>query len=130
MGNTDSIIAVYEPRPYWGPELQRQFLGSSIAIREYRALNDLIPSIAPFPRAILVIDFHEMLHDCLSWLTANFRNPLLDCPKIACGSKESDDLEWFVRDLGVTAFLPDVIPGDDFAHLCRRLLNRSSIRPH
>jgi hypothetical protein len=45
-----------------------------------------------------------------------------DCPIIACGSASTTELEWRLRETGVTAFLPEVIPGDEFARLCRRQL--------
>src|SRR5436305_792664 len=108
---TESMIGVYEQRPYYGPELQRQFVASSVAIREHRSLDDLIPSIEHSQRAVLVIDLNEAVDDCLKWLVVNFQNPLRNCPVIACGSAANRQWEWVVREFGVTAFLPDVIPG-------------------
>jgi hypothetical protein len=118
----ESVIGVYELRPYWGPELQRQFVSTQISVREHRRIDDLIPSIAQSVRAVIVIDLNDTVDDCLQWLSANFRNPLLNCPLVACASAANSQLEWIVREFGVTAFLPEVIPGDDMAHLCRRLL--------
>jgi len=115
----ESIVAVFERRPYWGPELQRQFDRNRVTICECRAVGDLLPSITGFGAALLVIDLDSALTDCLTWLGANRMNNSNRCPIIACGSAETVELEWLLREAGVTAFLPDVVPGDEFARLCR-----------
>ena len=119
----ESIIAVFELRPYWGPELQRQFENASLAVCECRAVTDLFPSIGDFESALLVIDFNAAPDDCLKWLGSDVRSHPRRYPIIACGSAATMELEWIIREMGVTAFLPDVIPGDDFARLCRRQLS-------
>lgn len=117
-----SIIAVFELRPYWGPELQRQFEHTCIGVRECRSLTDLFPSVADIEPALLVIDLDADVEGCLKWLVSDAGSQTKNYPIIACGSTATLDLEWTIREMGVTAFLPDVIPGDDFARLCRRQL--------
>ena len=56
------------------------------------------------------------------WLSADVTRQIRRCPIIACGSAATMELEWLLREMGVTAFLPDVIPGSAFARLCRRQL--------
>lgn len=117
-----AVIAVFESRPYWGPELQRQFIQMPVVIRECRTTKDLLPSISGFPSALLVIDLDAGLEDCLAWLGSDLMISADSYPIVACGTDATAELEWLLRDAGVTAFLPDVIPGDDFARLCRRQL--------
>ena len=118
----ECVIAVFEKRPYWGPELQRQFAQASIVIRECRTVGDLLPAIAGFETALMVMDLDSGLGDCLDWLGTNTVKDGIHCPIIACGSAATANLEWRLREIGVTAFLPDVISGNDFARLCRRQL--------
>ncbi len=122
MQTPESVIAVFELRPYWGPELQRQFEHTLIAVRECRCLADLLLSVNEFESALIVIDFDAAPDDCLKWLGSNIETRSRRVPIIACGSAATKELEWVIREFGVTAFLPDVIPGDEFARLCRRQL--------
>lgn len=119
----NTVISVFEARPYWGPELQRQFENSTTTIRECRSLSDLIPSTQGFDAALIVIDLESDLENALAWFIENWRESLHTCPLIACGSPSVSDLEWILRETGVTAFLPEVLSGDAFARLCRRHLN-------
>jgi hypothetical protein len=118
----DTIIAVFELRPFWGPELQRQFGHSSIVIRECRAVNDLLPSTDGFEKALIVIDLDSAIENCIKWLGVDVKQHLHQWPIIACGSAATADFEWPLREAGVTAFLPEIISGDAFAKLCRRQL--------
>jgi len=118
----DSIVAVFERQPCRGPELQRQFDRTRITVRECRSVSDLLPSISGFESALLVIDFDAAMLDCLNWLGSGEVNRSRHCPIIACGSADTMDLEWLLREAGITAFLPDVISGDEFARLCRSQL--------
>ena len=118
-----AAIAVFEKLPYWGPELQRQFEHSVIAVRECRSLCDLLPAVEPFDSALLVIDLAAGLSECLDWLGTDFQKQCHRIPVIALGSPETAELEWIRRDAGVTAFLPQFLAGDDLARLCRRQLN-------
>jgi hypothetical protein len=118
-------IVVFEPRPYWGPELQRQFSRTSIAVRECRAIADIQPSTTEFRAGLIVIDLDSAIGECLAWLELDLSRPRR-WPIVACGSKATADLEWLLRDAGVTEFVPDVITGDEFARLCRRQLGLQS----
>lgn len=115
------VIAIFERLPYWGPELQRQFLDRPVEIRECRSVSDLRHVTNGYSRVLLVIDFAAAPSDCLTWL-GTYQQESQPWPLIVCGSPESAELEWRLRDAGVTAFLPDMISGDQFARLCRRLL--------
>ncbi len=116
----DSAIAIYERTPYWGPELQRQFRHENVSIRECRNVSDLLPSIAGYRSALVVIDLGSDLVECLGWLSLVASNNLDRPAIIACGTSGTAELEWLLRESGVSAFLPDLTPGDEFARLCRR----------
>lgn len=118
----DAVIAVFERQPYWGPELQRQFSDASIRVRECRSLSDLPSAVEGFAARLFVIDIQADPPGCLAWLGSLRRDASCDCPIIACGAPDQTELEWILREAGVSAFLCDVIPGDDFARLCRRQL--------
>ena len=122
LSSPDAMIAVYEVRPYWGPELQRQFADTPVVIRECRSLCDLLPSVQGFRFVLLVVDLEPAIEKVLDWLISEFKVDRHRWPIIACGSIETLDLEWSLREAGVTAFLPDVISGESFARLCRKQL--------
>jgi len=128
LNSPTSIISVFETRPYWGPELQRQFPQPTVVIRECRSLADLLPSIEGFAKSVLLIDLAAGLEACLEWFTT--KSPLRpgSCSIIACGSPETAELEWILRDAGVTAFLPDIVPGTTLGRLCRLQLGLTQRR--
>ncbi len=127
--SSDPVIAVFEPRPYWGPELQRQLKHTSIVVRECRAVSDLMPAIDGCQSALLVIDLDAALVDCLAWLGSEARSEPVRRPIIACGSTTTAELEWLLRDAGVTSFLPDLVNGEELARLCCRQLGWPRWRP-
>jgi hypothetical protein len=121
MTQPTSCIAVFERRPYWGPELLRQFFARNIQIRECRALSDLVPATNDFATAAILLDFASAPVDCLLWLGRQFREPLR-LPVIACASTELADLEWTIREAGAIAFVGDEVSGRELARLCLRQL--------
>ena len=123
INSPDAVIAVFELQPYWGPELQRQFQSSNIVVTECRSVNDLLPIVEGFSKALIVIDLDAAIADCLSWLGTVVAKHPVRIPIIAIGSVATAELEWRLREAGVTAFLPELIAGPDFARLCRRQLS-------
>ena len=124
----DAMIAVFEKRPYWGPELQRQFHETGVVVRECRSVRDLFPSIESIPSAMIVLDLEAGLDDCLDWLGNEVLHSPRSIPIIALGSATTVDLEWPLREAGVTAFISDIIQGNQLARLCRRQLGYSPPR--
>ena len=118
----DAVIAVFELHPYWGPELQRQFQSDSVAVIECRSVRDLFPIVEGFSKGLIVIDLDAAIMDCLDWLGNEVAKHPVPVPIIAVGSATTADLEWRLREAGVTAFLPELIAGNEFARLCRRQL--------
>lgn len=115
----DVTIAVLEFRPYWGPELKRQFANTPFGIRECRSVSGVDDVVCDFHPVLLIIDLEIGIEDCLGWLGQRFPADSRRFPIIVCGSPASLEFEWLLRELGVAEFLPDVIPGDQFARLCR-----------
>ena len=118
----DIVIAVFESRPFWGPELQRQFQQSAIVVRECRALGDLVPLTEDSNSGLFVIDLEGDAMKCLAWLSTSWRRLPDRWPVIAIGSIATKKAEWTLREAGVTAYLQDFPNGDDFARLCRKQL--------
>ena len=123
INSPDAVIAVFELQPYWGPELQRQFQAVNVAVTECRSVGDLFPIVDGFSKALIVIDLDAAIADCLTWLGTEVAKHSVRVPIIAIGSAVTAELEWRLREAGVTAFLPELIAGNDFARLCRRLLS-------
>lgn len=116
-----ACVAVFEKRPYWGPELQRQFVTRGVLVRECRSLSDLIPATNDFAAALLLLDMDAAPIDCLSWLSLQFREPLRR-PAIVCASADLANLEWTVREAGAIGFVQADTSGRELARLCLRQL--------
>ena len=124
------LIVVFESRPRWEPELQRQFRQESVCVRSCRSWSEL--SSLVFPTAVsqparspladlAVIDLAENAVECLQWLsklTVSSRAPLIT---ILCPS-ESAELEWPLREAGVREVLVGEVSGELVARNCRSLL--------
>lgn len=123
--SSETVIAVFELRPYWGPELQRQFEHTSINVRECRNVGDLRLLAIGHRSGLFVIDFDSAPADCLGWLALQVTDHSFGWPIVACGSSDTAELEWLLREAGVAEFLSEPTNGDDFARLCRRLLGLS-----
>lgn len=116
-----ACIVVFEKRPFWGPELQRQLVTRRVLVRECRAVNDLTLATNDFASALIVLDLDSAPVDCLSWLSQQSR-ALRPRPVIACASTDLSELEWTVREAGVIAFVRDDAAGRELARLCLRQL--------
>ncbi len=125
MSNSVRTIAVFESRPRWGPELQRQFQNESVCVRDCRTWNEVSAIIATPIADVVVLDLPEDLADCLQWLSklvTAYRSPSI----IVLGSADSTDVEWTLRDAGVRDVLMGDVSGERLAQICRRLLLNSA----
>ena len=114
-------VAVFEKRPYWGPELRRQLVSRQVVVPECRSLQDLAPATNDFTQALVLLDLDSAPAECLSWLSRQL-GALPARPVIACASVSLADLEWTVREAGAIGFISDEITGAELARLCLRQL--------
>jgi DNA-binding response OmpR family regulator len=112
-------LLVFERRPRWVPELERQFQGQDVRVRGCRSVKDVLDRHAASPQGLVILDLEADVEGCLvglSRLMVRSPSPTI----LVVASASSRDLEWTVRELGATAFLEEPIPGDDMAEWCRR----------
>ena len=122
MSNSVRTIVVFEPRPRWEPELQRQFRNESVRVRGCRMLSELSSFAFPPIADVLVIDLPEDLTECLQWFSKLVAPPKVPSVIVMCSS-ESADLEWTLRDVGVREVLVGDLSGEQLARACRRLIS-------
>ena len=110
-------VAVFEERPWWAPELQRQFRDEAISVRGCRSAADA------FRADVAVLQLGaapaEVLHGLARRMSAGS-----DRGVIIVAKSELSDVEWGVRELGADAFVSEQIAGEDLARLCRRQLEK------
>ena len=122
MSNSVRTIVVFESRPRWEPELQRQFRNESVRVRGCRMLSKLSAIAFPPVAEILVIDLPEDMTECLQWLSKLVAPPRVPSVIVLCSS-EAADLEWTLRDVGVREVLVGELSGEQLARICRRLIS-------
>ncbi len=114
-------VAVFERRPFWGPELQRQLANRQVEVRECRSVHDLNSATDDVATAVVLLDLDSAPAECLGWLGRQIREPSAR-PVIACATTDLADLEWTVREAGAIAFVNEEITGVELARLCLRQL--------
>jgi DNA-binding NtrC family response regulator len=110
---------IFERRPRWVPELERQFQGQNVRVRGCRSVKDLFQRFRSSPKCLVVLDLEADLKGCLTALAqlmARSPTPTI----LVVGSGKYRNLEWAVRELGATAFLEEPLPGDQMAEWCLR----------
>lgn len=113
-------ILIFEKKPRWTPELQRQFADEPVRVRlcpGIPALRQALQSAAG--RVLVVMDLESGPAECLQFLGRLL--PARRWPVLVVASKRTADLEWAVRELGVVQFVPQPISGKRLATVCRRL---------
>jgi DNA-binding NtrC family response regulator len=110
---------VFEQRPRWAPELERQFADEGVRVIACRSLTDVAERSARTPVGVILLDLQDAAADCLRFLGRRVSDAVA-LPVLIVGSDQTADLEWPVRDLGALAFFATKIPGDEMASLCRR----------
>lgn len=122
----ESVIAVCEQRPYWGPELLRQYAQEPavriVRVQLPRELPTSVPGQLPssqLPRNQLIVLIDLELHETesLQWVGRWART----IPTIVCGLAEHAELEWSFREFGVLHFTAEPLPPVVLMRLCRRV---------
>ena len=105
-------VAVFEQRPWWAPELQRQFGDAPVTVRGCRSAADALHA------DVAVLQFDPAPADVLPAL-GRIAASGVDRGVIIVASPEWLDLEWTLRELGVDAIVDEQIGGADLAALLR-----------
>lgn len=122
MSNSVRTIVVFEPRPRWEPELQRQFRNESVRVCGCRIWSELSSFAFPPIADALVIDLPEDITGCLQWLTKLVAPPKVPSVIVLCPT-EAAGLEWTLRDVGVREVLVGDLPGEQLVRACRRMIS-------
>jgi hypothetical protein len=112
---------VFESRPRWEPELQRQFREEPVRVRGCRTWSELTAFVFPPLVEVVCIDLPDDMAECLQWLSKLVTQPKAPAV-IAFSSSEAADLEWTLRDAGVRDVLVGDLSGERLARICRRKL--------
>jgi len=114
------VVLVIEREPYWAPECARQLVGAAeieTCANECETLERLsavIPSVILFETAALSSSVHAIARLCES------RADL-----IAIVPAGGESMEWWLRELGLSAVYRDDHPRDEVLETCRRLLHQA-----
>lgn len=122
MSNSARTIVVFESRPRWEPELQRQFREESVRVRGCRTWSELSAFTIPPIAEAVVIELPDDMTGFLQWLNklvAQTKTPSV----IAIAPPEAADLEWTLRDAGVREVMIGDLSGERLARICRRMLS-------
>ncbi len=124
MSNSVRTIVVFESRPRWEPELQRQFRNESVRVRGCRSLSEFSAFAFPPMADVLVFDLPEDPAECLQWLSKLVMPPKVPSVIALC-PPDVGDLEWTLRDVGVREVLVGDVSGEQLSRACRRLFLKS-----
>ena len=135
MTQSVRTIVVFETRPRWQPELQRQFVDQPVRVQGCRNWNEL--SALAFPSSVkragdrrlartaavdaIVIELPDDAAPCLQWLSSLTVQELVP-PIIVLLPSEAAELEWPLRDAGVHDVLVGELAGERLARCLRRSL--------
>lgn len=112
-------LLIFERRPRWVPELERQFFGQDVRVRGCSSLQNLQELLNQSAGGVAILELDAAPAECLRTLARLMtRSPSPTILVVA--SSAYRELEWSVRELGATAFLEEPIAGDEMAAWCRR----------
>jgi DNA-binding NtrC family response regulator len=123
----NATVLVFEKRPRWTPELQRQFAGHNVSVRNCHSLADVNARLQEARQPVAILDFDAAPADVLQFLgkQAGFGSAP---PTIVLASAHWAELEWRIRELGAVDFIVGPLPGQHMADLCRRQLKNATLR--
>ena len=113
-------VVVFEMRPTWTPELQRQWRSRSVRVRGCRAIADIDDGLNGSRMGVVVLDLDGDAESCLRYLDRRMER-WRGVPVVAVGSERMRELEWSVRELGATSFVCGRVKGAELADCCQRL---------
>ncbi len=112
-------IFVFERRPRWVPELERQFAGEEVRVRGCGRPRVIESRLARTGNGVVLMDVEANPAECLEVLERLMsRTPGQAVLVVATPSYRK--LEWPIRELGAVTFLEEPVPGEEMAAHCRR----------
>jgi DNA-binding NtrC family response regulator len=117
--STTPVVIVFEKRPRWAPELQRQFLNELVRVIACRSVRDVEERLAGVARGAVLLDASAAPAECVQFLKNGLLNPEA-LPVIVVATAQLAEREWSFRELGAIAFLSGRNSGHAMASLCRR----------
>lgn len=112
-------LLIFERRPRWVPELERQFQGEEVRVRGCSSLKDVGERLNSSPRSVVILELDAAPAECsemMARLLTRTPSPTI----LVVASSAYQNWEWSLRELGATTFLEEPIPGDEMAQWCRR----------
>jgi DNA-binding response OmpR family regulator len=116
---TAPTAIVFEKKPRWAPELQRQFSTEKVRVVACRSVRDVEERLAGVSYGAVLLDASVATADCLQFLRRGLSDPAA-LPVVIVGSERVADLEWLFLELGAVVFFSKKTPGHEMAALCRR----------
>lgn len=111
----EPTIVVFEHAPRWAPEMERRFLADDrVVVRACRRPRDVVRLLPEADPAVVVLDVPSDPAAALDVI------PHVPVPVIAMIDDATRDLEWSLRELGVTSVLHEFEPGTVLAGVCER----------
>src|SRR4051794_34618858 len=107
----ESTIIVFERKPRYTPELQRQFWGGRVGVRACSSIADVGRLRESNPGAVLLLELEAAPAEILQFLGGNVGRAA-DGPVFVVGSARMAALEWRVRELGAAEFIIEPIGGE------------------
>lgn len=113
-------IAVWEPQPWWGPQLQHQFAGGDVAVRACRRLPDIAQVGADVVVVAATVADAETF-DGIAELCRHSPHAFI----VVVVTDALRPAQWRLRDIGAGAVVGENVGADALAAICRRALATS-----
>ena len=149
MQKHDREILIFEPKPFWTPEMQRQFDRTDISASLCSSTANILQKLNSASAQVIILPLEHSATDCLNLMRRLFAQevyqtipaeasstttaPTTSAPSaatatlqfvtphiIVLASQAMAELECPFRELGAGAFVIGHITGTDLASLCRR----------
>ncbi len=118
----DPRIVVLEARPYWGPELQREFQDTATEVLTCDRIDRADAWLDEAESALMLWDFVADRSRTLQWLGLRARSDR--APRvIVCSEPVDAAWEWLLRSCGVVSWSSAHKSTAELALLCRRWIS-------
>lgn len=122
-GHPDATIVVFETKPRWAPELQHQFVEENVRVVTVGRVRDISAEVESGGAVVVLLDFDTDPPGCLTHLGRSSAERIVEggfSRTIVILTEVTSDLEWPIREAGVTSVLDEFVPGHALADACRR----------